>query len=74
LSGLVAIAVLLFTHWQSPWSSELFLRRWPVDSAPYPWIQVSVCLGVAVVEVGLGTWEIRSIIQECQNEPAVPHE
>jgi hypothetical protein len=62
LSGLVAIAAPLFTNW----SSELFHRRWPVDNSPYPWIQVFVCLGVAILEVGLGTWEIRRIIQECQ--------
>jgi hypothetical protein len=66
LSGLAAIAVLLFT--QFPWAGELFHRRWPVDNFPYPWIQVAVCLGVAVLEVGMGTWEIRKIIQACQKE------
>jgi hypothetical protein len=68
LSGLAAIAVLLFTDWQSPGAYELFQRRWPVDNLPYPGIQFTVCLGVAVLEVGLGTWEIRRMIQERQRE------
>jgi hypothetical protein len=64
LSWLGAAAVLRFTVWQ--WASELMHRRWPVDNLPYPGIQVVTCVGVAILEVGLGTWEIRRIVQECQ--------
>jgi hypothetical protein len=70
LTGLGAGAALLFTDWHSPWGVMLFNRRWSVDDFTYPWVQVSVCLGVAITVVGLGTWEVRGIIQESQkNRP-----
>jgi hypothetical protein len=67
LAGFGAI-VLLITDWRFAWGWELFQRRWPVDDLPYPWIQAIVCLGVAILEVGLGTWEIRRMIQRRQEE------
>ena len=68
LSGLAAIAVLVFTDWQSPGAYELFQRRWPVDNLPCSRVQFAVCLGVAILEVGLGAWEIRRMIHERQKE------
>jgi hypothetical protein len=72
LSGLTAVVVLLLTNWRSPWGSELFDRHWPVDDAPYPVIQVAVYLVVAFVQVALGTWEIRKIVQTCQGSSLQP--
>jgi hypothetical protein len=70
LTGLATTAALLLTDWQSPWAAMLWRRRWPVDNFPYPWVQVAVCVGVALTTVALGTWEIRGIIATCQKAAA----
>ena len=77
LTGLGTTAALLLTDWHSIWSAMLFHRRWPVDNLVYPWIQVSVCLAVAICMVGFVTWEIRGTIEKSQkpgenNQGGVP--
>jgi hypothetical protein len=64
--GSLAVTGLLFASekWR-PFAAFWCIRTYSAR-APYPWVQVFVCLGVALIEVALGAWEIRRIVQECQ--------
>jgi hypothetical protein len=64
LSGLAGTATLLFYNWRG--DTELLSRRWPVDNLPFPWVQLAVCVAMAVGLAALGTWEIRGIVAYCQ--------
>ena len=64
LAGLAGAAMLLLYNWRG--DTELLNRHWPVDNLPFPWMQFLVCVAVAMGLAGLGTWEIRRTIAQCQ--------
>lgn len=66
LAGLGGAAAILLVDWR--WATTRFYQRWPLDNFLYPWIQVSVCVTVALLVVTLATWEIREIIKVSQRD------
>jgi hypothetical protein len=66
LVGLAGTATLLLYDWRG--DVELLNRRWPVDDLPFPLIQLSACVVVAVALAALGTWEIRCTVANCQRQ------